>query len=172
MWFVSILNYTSVILIVDLKIGMYTKTWTILNWASIVVCSLFIYIGFTFVGDYLSFFNSNHTVLTMYKSWQFYLLNFLFIVSAYLYDQIVLIWEKELHTPLSILYRSIRLRYQAEAEHYFEKVIKIKPYEKGFNKQSALLALAQSSPQLVNKNSSFRPSFVNQPNPSESAALR
>jgi phospholipid-translocating P-type ATPase (flippase) len=132
-WFVSILNYTTVVLVVDLKLGMYTRTWTILNWVSIVLLSIAIYIGFTFLGDVLSFFNSNHTVMTMYSSWHFYLLQLLFIIAAYLYDQLVLIWEKELHTPLSILYRSIRLRHNDEADVYFSKVVKINPQKAHFD---------------------------------------
>lgn len=128
-WFLSILNYTTVVLVVDLKLGMYTKTWTFLNWFSIIVLSVLIYLAFTFTGEYLTFFNSNHTVMTLYTSWHFYLLQLFFLVLAYLYDQIVLIWEKETRTPLSILYRSIRQRYKEVAHEYFERVVKLKIHE-------------------------------------------
>lgn len=128
-WFVSILNYTAVVLVVDLKLGMHTKTWTWLNWISIIVLSVLIYLSFTFVGEYLPFFNSNHTVLTLYKTWHFYLLQLLLLITAYLFDQVVLIWEKETKTPLSILYRSIRLRHKDAAKEYFERAIQTKTYE-------------------------------------------
>jgi len=129
-WYVSILTYTAVVLLTDLKISMYTKTWTILNWVAVLILSIAVYIGFTFLGDVLLFFNSNGTVKTMYSSWHYYLLLLLFFVGALLYDHLVLIWEKELHTPLSILYRSIRKRYNNAAEIYFEQVIMVKPHEK------------------------------------------
>lgn len=128
-WFVSILNYTAVVLVVDLKLGMHTKTWTWLNWISIIVLSVLIYLSFTFVGEYLPFFNSNHTVMTLYKTWHFFLLQLLLLITAYLYDQVVLIWEKETKTPLSILYRSIRLRHKDAAKEYFERAIQTKTYE-------------------------------------------
>lgn len=128
LWYFSILNYTAVVLVVDLKLGMYTRTWTFLNWLSIIGLSLLIYLSFTFVGDNLYFFNSNYTVLTMYTSGQFYLLQALLVVAAYLYDQCILIWEKETNTPLSILYRSIRVSNKSHAEQVdlFEKVVKLK----------------------------------------------
>ena len=129
-WNLSILNYTTVILVVDLKLGLYTRTWTFLNWLSLVLFSLLLYLGFTFVGDVLSFFNSNYTVMTMYKSWHFYLLQLLLVITAYLYDQCCLIWEKETDTPLSILYNSIRKRFKEKSEEYFEKVIKKQPHIK------------------------------------------
>ena len=134
-WFVSILVYTSIVLVVDLKLGMYTKTWTWMNWTSIILLSVVIYVGFTFVGEFLSFFNSNHTVFLLYTTPHFWLLQGLFLCTSYLYDQCVLIYEKEYKTPLSILYRSIRKRYSDSSEEYFSKVIekreKTKEAEKG-----------------------------------------
>jgi magnesium-transporting ATPase (P-type) len=124
MWFVSILNYTTIVLVVDLKLGMHTKTWTWMNWFSLLFLSLAIYFGYTFVGDILSFFNSNYTVSVMYSSPHYWLLQGLFVVGAFLYDQCALIYEKEFSTPLSILYRSIRERYTTAAEVYFSRVIK------------------------------------------------
>lgn len=129
LWYFSILNYTTVVLVVDLKLGMYTKTWTFLNWFSIIALSILIYLAFTFTGEHLNFFNSNHTVMTLYTSWHFYVLQLFFLVISYLYDQVVLIWEKEIKTPLSLLYRSIRLRYKDAAEEYFEKVVNLKVHE-------------------------------------------
>ena len=128
-WYFSLLNYTTVVLVVDLKLGMYTKTWTFLNWISIIALSILIYLAFTFTGEYLTFFNSNHTIMTLYTSWHFYVLQLFFIITAYLYDQVVLIWEKETKTPLSILYRSIRMRYKDTAHQYFEKVVNLKVHE-------------------------------------------
>lgn len=147
LWYLSILNYTTVVLVVDLKLGMYTRTWTFLNWFSIIVLSVFIYLAFTFTGEYLNFFNSNHTVMTLYQSPHFYLLQFFFLVLVYLYDQIVLIWEKETRTPLSILYRSIRLRYKDAAEDYFERVVKLKVHEDSPSKgdKTATPAISGSS---------------------------
>jgi magnesium-transporting ATPase (P-type) len=124
MWFVSILNYTTIVLVVDLKLGMHTKTWTWMNWFSLLVLSLTIYFAYTFVGDVLTFFNSNRTVAIMYTSPHYWLLQGLFVVGAFLYDQCALIYEKEFSTPLSILYRSIRERYTSAAEVYFSRVIK------------------------------------------------
>jgi hypothetical protein len=65
-----------------------------LNWVAVLILSIAVYIGFTFLGDVLLFFNSNGTVKTMYSSWHYYLLLLLFFVGALLYDHLVLIGKR------------------------------------------------------------------------------
>ena len=64
-WYVSITTYTAIILIVDLKLALHTKTWTWINWMSILVFSVGIYLLFVWVGDLLpSLFKSFNNRLT------------------------------------------------------------------------------------------------------------
>ena len=162
-WYTSILIYTSMILLVDLKIGMYTKTWTFLNWVSILLLSIVIYVAFMFGGDVLTFFNSNRTVVELYITPHFYMLNLLFFIAAFLYDQLVLIWEKETETPLSILYRSIKVRYRDVAEEYYEKVIAIRPYEKQEDREMHLKQMQKDHPHDPSHKNI--PPLVSQPQP-------
>lgn len=51
LWVFSISVYTSIILIVDLKIALNTKYWTMLSIIVLVCSGLLIYIGYVFISS-------------------------------------------------------------------------------------------------------------------------
>lgn len=95
---------------VDLKLALYTKTWTWLNWLALFLFSIVIYVIFMFVGDFLKFFKSYKTVLTIIQSTHFYLMVILFSGIVIFFDLTLLSLKKELSTPLSYFYYSILRR--------------------------------------------------------------
>lgn len=110
---------------VDLKLALYTKTWTWMNWLGIVVFSVVIYIGFIWLGDFLFFFNSFKTARSVFSSWQFLLTVFWSSVMIYAFDMILLILDKELYTPLSTFFSSIVRRRKEHEEQIFERVVEV-----------------------------------------------
>ncbi len=123
-WYISISLYTSIILVVDLKLALHTKTWTWLNWVSILVFSVGIYILFAYFGDKLTFFKSYNTVPAIYTSPLFYLLLGFFGIFIVYVDYLGLIWEKEVSTPMRILYNSIVRRQKDHDPKVFESLVK------------------------------------------------
>lgn len=124
-WYVSIVTYTAIILIVDLKLALHTKTWTWINWLSIVIFSIGIYLLFVWLGDMLpsmfKSFNTIHSIVT--SPLAFLLLGFFSIFIVYV-DYMQLIWEKEVSTPMRILFNSAKRRNQDADSRIFENLIK------------------------------------------------
>ena len=50
-WYLSITLYTGILLQVDIKICVMTRTWTVFNFIALVAFSLIIYLIFVFIGD-------------------------------------------------------------------------------------------------------------------------
>jgi hypothetical protein len=108
---------------VDLKLALYTKTWTWMNWLAIVVFSIVIYIGFVWLGDMLTFFNSYKTARMTFNSAHFYLLVVLSSTLIYVFDMTLLILMKEVYTPLSMFFSSIMRRKLEDKDLIFEKIV-------------------------------------------------
>lgn len=56
MWVYSISIYTTIILVVDLKIALHTKYWTILSICVLLGTSLLIYIAYVFISSQIDDF--------------------------------------------------------------------------------------------------------------------
>jgi hypothetical protein len=108
---------------VDLKLALYTKTWTWMNWMAIVLFSVVIYVGFVWLGDILTFFNSYKTARITFNSLPFYLLVTWCSIIIYVFDMTLLILTKEVYTPLSMFFASIMRRRRDKEELIFEKIV-------------------------------------------------
>ena len=109
---------------VDMKLALYTKTWTWMNWMAIIVFSIVIYIMFVLLGDIMTFFNSYKTASITFGSCQFYLLVLFFTVIVYIFDMTLLVVTKEVFTPLSIFFSSImRRRSHKRDPEIFDKIV-------------------------------------------------
>ena len=123
LWYISITVYTAIILIVDIKLALHTKTWTWLNWVGILVFSVGIYVGFVFLGDKLPAFKSYNTVDSIKNSPLFYMLLAFFTILVVYIDYISLIAEKEFSTPMRIFFNSIIRREQDHDPKMFENLV-------------------------------------------------
>lgn len=108
---------------VDLKLALYTKTWTWMNWMAIVLFSMVIYVGFVWLGDMLTFFNSYKTARITFNCVHFYLLVAWCAVIIYVFDMSLLILKKEVYTPLSMFFSSIMRRRRENEDLIFEKIV-------------------------------------------------
>eukprot|EP00826_Nyctotherus_ovalis_P004059 TRINITY_DN1083_c0_g5_i2.p1 TRINITY_DN1083_c0_g5~~TRINITY_DN1083_c0_g5_i2.p1 ORF type:complete len:1166 (+),score=321.79 TRINITY_DN1083_c0_g5_i2:252-3749(+) len=93
MWFFSITSFSSVIVIVTLK--LYT-TERLFNWISLfgfLVCSFGLYILVQWASHLSSFFVSYNTIGTVYKSPQYYLSVLLCSLLAFVIDHFIQIWS-------------------------------------------------------------------------------
>ena len=126
LWYISITVYTCIILIVDLKLALHTKTWTWINWFSILFLSIGIYVAFVYFGDQLTFFKSYNTAARLYTSPLFYMIVGFFVVFLVFVDYLTLIFEKEFSTPMRILYNSIMRRNKDHDPAVFNSLISAK----------------------------------------------
>lgn len=109
---------------VDMKLALYTKTWTWMNWMAIILFSVVIYLLFVWLGDMLTFFNSYKAAGVTFQSCHFYLLVLFFTVLVYVFDMALLIVRKELFTPLNTFFSSIMRRgKQTKDPEIFDKIV-------------------------------------------------
>lgn len=87
---------------------------------AILIFSIIIYVGFVWLGDVLTFFNSYKTAHVTFFSAQFYLLCIWCSVLIYGFDMILLIMNKEVYTPLSMYFSSIMRRKKDTNDLIFE----------------------------------------------------
>lgn len=110
---------------VDLKLSLYTKTWTWMNWMAIALMSIGIYVLFVWFGDMLTFFNSYKTAKMTITSVQSYLCVAFFSIIVYMFDMALLIARKEMCTSLGTFFKSIVRRKKEEDSIIFKKVVKL-----------------------------------------------
>ena len=107
LWFLSITMYTIIILVVDTKIVFFTRFFTWCSFVSVFVFSIGIYIVYFFVADMINVFIIYKTALALITSPIFYLNVILLVGMAIMVDTLILILEKELKTPMYLLYKSL-----------------------------------------------------------------
>lgn len=108
---------------VDLKLAMYTKTWTWMNWMGIVIFSLVIYLGFIWMGDMMTFFHSYKTAKITFESVHFFVLCLWCGMIIYVADMTLLILSKEVYTPLSMFFSSIIRRKRDHDDLVFKRIV-------------------------------------------------
>lgn len=99
--------YTIIILVVDTKIMFFTRFHTWCSFVSVFVFSIGIYVIYFFVADMIDVFIIYKTALALITSPIFYLNVILLVGMAVMVDTLILILEKELKTPMHLLYKSL-----------------------------------------------------------------
>lgn len=94
-----------------------------MNWVAILLFSIVIYLGFVWLGDILTFFNSYKSARITFHSVHFYLLVAWCSIIIYVFDMSLLILMKEVYTPLSMFFASIMRRKRNKEELIFEKIV-------------------------------------------------
>lgn len=107
---------------VDLKLALYTKTWTILHWISFIAFSLLLYLLFLIIGNNLKSFKSYRTPFKVLGVWGFYLTFGFFLGVTILYDMSIMSIKKEFFTPLSTYFNSIVRRDKETDESLFRQI--------------------------------------------------
>lgn len=124
LWFMSITMYFIAVLVVDIKLGVYTQSWTWINFVSIFVISLGILMAFTWISDLFTNMMTYNTAVTVFSSGIFYL-NLIYACGAsFIYFKIVLIIGKEINPRLAILFGSIMQLGKEQDTKIFEDTVK------------------------------------------------
>lgn len=124
LWFMSITMYFITVFVVDIKLGVYTQTWTWINFIALFVFSVVLLLGFTWISDLFTNLMTYNTAVTVFSSGIFYL-NLLYACGAsFIYFKLILITQKEISPKLSLLFGSIlRLRKEQDTK-LFEDTVK------------------------------------------------
>ncbi len=107
LWYLSIVVYTTIIFVVDIKILFFTKFFTLCSVLSIFVFSIGLYFLYFFIADFISIFSIYKTAQAVLSSPLFYLITILMIGTAMIFDMLFLLLEKELRTPIYQLFKSL-----------------------------------------------------------------
>ena len=72
LWNYSVASFTSIILIVSLKLMNYTRLYNWLHWVSISLTSVGLYLGYMVVSNYFSFSKTHLSIIVILSSGYFY----------------------------------------------------------------------------------------------------
>ena len=107
-WFFSLTVYTGIVLIVDVKLIVITRTWTIQNIFGVLFLSLGIYFPFVFMCDYIpSVFKTAYTAKILFGSPIFWLMQFIYITTIMCMDLMIKVSGKHFVTNLHDLFKSV-----------------------------------------------------------------
>ena len=89
LWSFSISYFTTIILLVDLKLALNTTYWIFLNWIALIPLSFCIYFGYFFVSNYLSSTWAYLTPLILVRTMHFYGSVLLGLFTFFLIDYLI-----------------------------------------------------------------------------------
>lgn len=124
LWYLSITVYTVIIFIVDIKILFFTKFFTICSITSVLLFSIGIYLIYFFVADFISVFYIYKTALAIITSPIFYCYVILIIGLAIVFDIMILVLEREIRTPIYLLFKSLMNKEKREKDEIYELIVK------------------------------------------------
>lgn len=101
-WTVSLTMISCIIFVVDLKLALHTKTWTLANWFALIVGSIFIYFLFVALGDSILLFgfHSYKTAYATFTSFMFWLILFISLMLTHFFDSFRNVITREFFRPL------------------------------------------------------------------------
>ena len=109
-WFLSIIMYTIIIFVVDIKLLMFTKHFNIFIFISVILFSIILYIAYFFIADLISVFLIYKTAMAIVSSATFYLSLLLIIGTLFLIDLFILTIDREINTPMYMLFKSLIMK--------------------------------------------------------------
>jgi hypothetical protein len=149
MWYFSITMYTSVILIVDIKLAAYTRYWTILSGLALVITSIGFYFAYIWIADAVSSFQVYQTATSMFSSQQFYLSVILTVGFVFILDITYMYLQTEYNTSiLQLFWKIVTLKRENDEEVFEEWIDNKKPGER--KKTGGIVAPDQELEDLKN----------------------
>ena len=86
MWMIGITRFTWIILITNLRLIITTRWFTWITFCNIFLLSIFLYYGYTWFANYMSYSKTYGTSATMHTSPLFYLSIILWVGAAFVID--------------------------------------------------------------------------------------
>ena len=105
---------------------MFTKSFTLLSFVSILFLSIGLYIIYFFIADQVSAFKVYKTVLALLISPHFYLIVLLVISISVIFDVLYISMVREIQTPIYVLFNSLvknKKFTQEERTSMFETIV-------------------------------------------------
>ena len=106
-WFFSILIYTIVIFVVDLKLLMLTKHFNMFIFISVILCSIVLYIVYFFIADMIPIFLIYKTAKAIMTSLPFFLTLLLILGFVTIVDLFIISIDREINKPMYMLFKSL-----------------------------------------------------------------
>lgn len=90
LWVFSISIYSSIVLVVNVKIAMNTKYWTMMMFLSIMITSISIYFLYVFVANLIEEFNVYLTAEAVFTMPNYYLIIIFNVTMVISFDMLIL----------------------------------------------------------------------------------
>ncbi|KAL4445931.1 hypothetical protein ABPG74_010923 [Tetrahymena malaccensis] len=119
-WATSISLYTSIIILVNLKLALNTQMWTIWNWVAFIFTSIGLYFAYIWLSDIWTLSGTYLTASTLFSSSQFYLCVSLNILTCFAFDCLLLAGKSSKDSLLNYLKRVTRHQKEAEVSKIIE----------------------------------------------------
>lgn len=123
-WAFSIFLFTNIIIIANIEILFLTKFFTVFNFLSVFVFSLFVYFLYVLISDSLNIFNIYKKIKFTASNPIFYLLLLLFIGVSVIKCCFLLVVDKEIGFNLGYIFKSI-LKMKTHFKNKYLKLEKI-----------------------------------------------
>lgn len=121
MWSLSITIFTLVVIVVNIRLGLYTKNWTLIFIFSLFYLSLVPYFAYVFVSNSIESFLVYQSVLQTFQSFVFYSIIIALPSLFFVLDLFAIILWQEFSTSLSHYFRIlIKTGQENDAEYYKE----------------------------------------------------
>jgi len=126
-WYFSITLYTSVIVVVDLKLAVQTRYWTILSAIALIGTSLLLYTGYVWAADMFPMFLLSGTTLQLFTSWNFYLIVSLNAGVVFVFDIIYIYMKARYYTSLIGYMRTVIKKGNSNVLSSFNFLASLRP---------------------------------------------
>lgn len=108
-WMMSISLYTSIIILVSLKLALNTQYWTMLTWIGLIITSLGAYFVYISVSNVIPLFIVYQTATQLVKSPLFYLSVSFSVLSVFMVDLVIFSLKISKDNLLNYMKKSQRL---------------------------------------------------------------
>lgn len=122
LWSFSVTSFTAVIFIVSLRLMLYQRYYTYLNWLSLSIFSSFLYFAYIWYANYFGT-TVSHTLVISFGSPHFYLTILLTVVMCYIVDVLIVGFETVVYTQPSEYLRAWAKDKWAGTQEGFEKLL-------------------------------------------------
>jgi magnesium-transporting ATPase (P-type) len=107
MWYFSLTIYTASILVVDVKLALFTRYWTFLNCTTLLFLSIGVFFGYMFLVDSFDYFLVFNTAFQLFTTFHYGLLVVGLAFLIFSFDLFCVLIKKECFPTVTSLYVQI-----------------------------------------------------------------
>lgn len=159
-WCFSIMMFSSIILMVDLKLAIYTHSWTYLMGISIGLGSIVIYFVYVWIADQIKEFHIYKTASLAFSTSLNYFCCFICLGIMLIFDISSIILKQELTDNLVYYFKYLVSTEQQDNKEFYENAIKKSLSKRKISKKEEILnvlKVKETSPSRYSENISPGP---------------